>query len=277
MLNTEDQRDWLLELLAWWAGQITPSQLAEHWQVSRQHASQLLKRYISAYPDNLAYDPASQTYHPTSTFQPLQINLDAHEYLNWATGLNHPQPQPVPPHLAHEILQQPRRRITPQILRPLIQALRENRRLDVDYFSLANPDDQGRNIVPHHFVHNGQRWHLRAWCEKSQIFKDFVLSRFSGQPELLDTSHVTPDQDVAWNTQITLILQPDPRLNPKQKRLLEEEYLMENGQLQLTTRACLANYLLKNLQIHPRILEGEPEAQQLVLVNKNDIKPWLFG
>ncbi|MBE0508447.1 MAG: WYL domain-containing protein, partial [Marinospirillum sp.] len=134
-----------------------------------------------------------------------------------------------------------------------------------------------RIIVPHHFVNNGQRWHLRAWCEKSHDYRDFVLSRFRGEPDLMERSDKGVAQDIAWNTQVTLLLQADPRLTPAQREVIEQDYLMQNGQLQITTRACHINYLLKGLQIHPHMLEGEPEAQQLIIVNKSDIQEWLFG
>ena len=276
-MNSAEHRYWLLELLAYWEGRVTPRQLSEHWQVSRQHASTQLQDYLQAHPDSLDYHPSSKNYQPTSNFQPQHLSGDVTEYLEWATRQTLPPSKDSHGQLPHEILQHPTRRVTPRIMRPLVQALRENRRLDVDYISLTHPDDQGRIIVPHHFVNTGQRWHLRAWCEKSKGFRDFVLSRFRGTPELMDTSNITLDQDKAWNTQLTLILEPDPRLTQLQKQVLEEDYAMNNGQLHITTRACLANYLLKNLQVHPRILEGEPEAQQLVIVNKDDIKPWLFG
>ncbi|SFB97036.1 Predicted DNA-binding transcriptional regulator YafY, contains an HTH and WYL domains [Marinospirillum celere] len=276
-MNSAEHRFWQLELIAYWEGKVTPRQLADHWQVSRQHASNQLQDYLQKHPDSLSYHPSSKNYQPTTSFQPQHLSGDVTEYLEWATRQTLPPSKDSPGHLPHETLQHPPRQITPQIMRPLVQAIRENRRLDVDYISLTHPDNQGRILVPHHFVNTGQRWHLRAWCEKSQTFKDFVLSRFRGEPELMDTSAITPDQDKGWNTQLTLILEPDPRLTQLQKQVLEEDYAMHNGQLHIKTRACLANYLLKNLQVHPRILEGEPEAQQLIIVNKDDIKPWLFG
>src|SRR5690625_5587511 len=70
-------------------------------------------------------------------------------------------------------------------MRGLVTAIRTQQRLEVDYVSLSNPNRQGRIIVPHTFVSTGLRWHLRAWCEKSQSYRDFVLSRFRGEPELL--------------------------------------------------------------------------------------------
>ena len=279
MDHQDTQREWLLELLAWWEGEISPGQLAKYWQVSRQYASQQIKRYYQQNPGSLEYHSQNKCHYATDAFEPRHLTRQVNEYLDWATLRAQPQRliTATNHNLPHEYLQHPPRHTTPEIIRPLVKAMRNNYRLDVDYISLSHPDDQGRIIVPHHFVHTGQRWHLRAWCEKSQAFRDFVLSRFRGKPELLDKSDKTAAQDEHWNIQVTLHLKPDPRLTPEQQQVLAEDYQMQNGELHITTRGCLVNYLLKNLQLHPHIVESEPQAQQLVIVNKDDIKPWLFG
>lgn len=51
---------------------------------------------------------------------------------------------------------------------------------------------------------------------------------------------------------------------------------MHNGQLPLTTRAALAQYLLQQMQVNVKTLDAIPEAQQLELFNLHDVKPWLF-
>ena len=37
-------------------------------------------------------------------------------------------------------------------------------------------------------IYTGMRWHVRAYCEKRGDYLDFVMSRFRGVPELLDSS-----------------------------------------------------------------------------------------
>ena len=155
--------------------------------------------------------------------------------------------------------------------------MRQQRRLEVDYFSVSNPDDDGRIIVPHHFVYTGLRWHLRAYCEKNGDYRDFVLSRFRGQPELLDSSPHGADQDRAWNTFVDLILKPDPRLNRAKQEALEQDYGMVKGQLTITVRAPLVQYQLQEMQVNVKMLDGTPEAQQLVLANADELRPWLFN
>ena len=51
-----------------------------------------------------------------------------------------------------------------------------------------HPNVEIRLIAPHTLVYTGMRWHVRAYCEKNGQYRDFVLSRLRGEPELLDAS-----------------------------------------------------------------------------------------
>lgn len=96
----------------------------------------------------------------------------------------------------------------------------------------------------------GTRFHVRGYCEKSQGFRDLVLSRFRGEAEIEGPSPHSIDKDEAWQTSVTLILSPDPRLSPAQRDVLANDYQMENGTLHIKTRAALADYLLRNAGEH---------------------------
>lgn len=273
MSNKYNPLYWLIELLAWWEGSVQPSQLAVYWQCSRQHASNKLGDYRREYPLALDYDEARKTYHPADSFIPAHITCEASEYLNWLTGYSSVTQQ----QLATLTLQPPPRHITPQLMRPLVQALREGRRIDVEYGSMSRPGCNGRIIAPHHLVKTNTRWHIRAWCEEKSRFLDFVLSRFHGVPDLLDKSNHTAAEDNDWNTEVDIILAADPRLSPEIQHTIQQDYGMDNGQLIVRSRACMVNYTLQGLNLDPRKLEAQAEAQQVVIVNLNDIKPWLFG
>ncbi|MBB3062820.1 WYL domain-containing protein [Microbulbifer rhizosphaerae] len=278
MDEIQQRRFWLIELIAYWEGRLTTTHLCEFFGISRPYASSEINRYREAHPHNLLeYRHSDKANVPSPDFQRHYIGTDVAEYLNWMAGLS-ARSLPTRPscQLPNLVLRHPARNVTPQLMRPLVKAIREQRRVEVDYGSIANPDREGRIIAPHTFVNTGLRWHLRAWCEKNQQYRDFVLSRFHGEPELLDKSPRSAKGDTAWNTQITLILQPDLRLSAEQKAVLEHDYNMEGGQLRLQTRAALASYLLKEMQVNTKMLDGRPEAQQLVLVNYEDVKEWLF-
>jgi predicted DNA-binding transcriptional regulator YafY len=275
MLKTDtDRRAWLIELISYWEGGINATGLAALCGIGRQQATKDLSAYRERFSTNLSYSPSLKTFQPTSHFICGLISGDVAEYLDWVSGQR--APTTAGSVLPYQCLRHPPRKVAAPLMRKLIQAIREQRRIEVDYVSLSNPDHEGRVIVPHTFVNAGLRWHLRAWCEKSRDYRDFVLSRFRGEAELLDLSFQGVGQDVAWQTQIELILAPDPRLSPAKRNVIEQDYAMANGGLQLSTRAALANYLLQEMQVNYKMLDGTPEAQQLILVNLDEVRQWLF-
>ena len=51
---------------------------------------------------------------------------------------------------------------------------------------------------------------------------------------------------------------------------------MVDGRLVVKARGALVKYTLDDLQIKTKMLEADPQAQQLVCVNYSDIKQWLY-
>ena len=150
-------------------------------------------------------------------------------------------------------------------------------RLEVEYVSLANPAPEGRLIAPHTLVYTGMRWHVRAYCEKNNQYRDFVLSRLRGQPELDGNSENGIDGDEVWNNEVTVIIEPDSRLTAAQKAIIEADFGMQNGQLLIPTRRALVKYVLQRYQIDPTKMEPRPEAQQIVVKNLTELEPWLYN
>lgn len=274
--NVSDPRHFFIELIAYWEGKVNANNIASQFNLSRQQCSAALQQYQQLAPLNLEYNASLKAYIPNDNFRLHFISGDVLEYLQWVhTGQVKLNPS-FTPSLSNLSLALPPRKVSPIIMRAIVSAIREQKRIEVDYVSLNNPNREGRVIAPHSFINTGMRWHLRAWCEKSAQYRDFVLSRFRGEPELLNKTSHTAEQDTAWNTQVKILLQPDPRLLPEKREVLENDYQMQNGQLEIMTKGCLVNYLLRELQINTKMLDGTPEAQQLVCVNLADIKAWLF-
>ncbi|MBZ9609997.1 WYL domain-containing protein [Rheinheimera maricola] len=270
----QDKRLWFIELIAWWEGRIASSHLIRQFGISRTQAQNDITYYQSLLPNNLQYHASHKGFLPQQGFVQAYISGDVVEYLNW---ISHQDAiTDVSTALPYTTLALPKRQVSADIIRVLVSAIRQQRRVEVDYVSVTNPDRQGRIIVPHHFVSTGLRWHLRAFCEKSQQYRDFVLSRFRGVPDLLNKTTISAKQDTGWHTQLALTFTPDPRLSPAQQDVIAHDYQMQHGQLTLQTRACLAQYLLQEMQVNIRDINISPEAQQLVLSNIDTVKPWLF-
>jgi predicted DNA-binding transcriptional regulator YafY len=267
----------IIELLSYWQGLVNTTQLIQHFSVSRTQAQKYFKSYQADYPDNLIYDNSLKGFRPSETFTSHYISSNVDEYLDWLNNNGELTAPMKNSPFTNATLSLPVRKVLPQIMRGLISAIKYQKRLEVDYVSLANPNGEGRIIQPHIFVKTGLRWHLRAYDEKNQQFRDFVLSRFRGQPEILDSATHNATLDIAWNSNIEMIFSPDSRLSPEQKNVIEQDYQMQDGKLVTTTRAALAQYLLQDMQVNIKFHDAIPEAQQLILVNLNDIKQWLFN
>ncbi|MGP5440843.1 WYL domain-containing protein [Pseudomonas helleri] len=271
----------LIETVAWWEGRLTTVHLIQSFGISRQQASKDINTYITEHaPRNLTYDKQLKGYVPSKHFKPLFIDDSASAYLHLLYQNNERAPHIEGLALAYahtKVLEVPDRTIRAEILRPLLKACRENMRLEVEYVSLANPAPEGRLIAPHTLVYTGMRWHVRAYCEKNNQYRDFVLSRLRGQPELEGISENGIDGDEVWNNEVTVIIEPDSRLTAAQKAIIEADFGMQNGQLLIPTRRALVKYVLQRYQIDPTKMEPRPEAQQIVVKNLTELEPWLYN
>lgn len=160
-----------------------------------------------------------------------------------------------------------------------MQATQTRSRLEVFYRSLSRPDGEERIIAPHTLVYSGQRWHVRAWCEKRRAFRDFVLTRMAPGAELLGEALESADPvlDANWQNQILVRLGPNPGLSPEQQRLVALDYGMDREQeLKVPVRRALAHYLLQSLNVSWGGGSSAKE-QPLVLVNPEDVEPYVFA
>lgn len=270
--DLSSQRMFFIELLAWWKGRITNKDLQTQFQISRQQAYNDLKNYCESSPNNLIQDEPG--YVPSEIFKANFINNDPSQFLHWfGSGLLEVQ-STYSPYL--ESLSLPPSNIRVDVIRALVNAIEHKQQIEAGYVSLSHPENDGRIFHPHILVNTGLRWHVRGYCEKSQAYRDLVLSRFREGTEVLEDSAISNSQDIAWHTYIDIILEPDPRLSPMQKSVLAHDYQLTQGQLIINTRAALANYLLQQMQVKTKMLDGTPEAQRWILVNQDDIKTWLY-
>lgn len=276
------QRYRLIETVAWWEGRLTTGHLMQSFGISRQQASKDINSYLNDYaPKNLDYDKRLKGYVPSKGFQPLFIDDNASAYLHLLNQNHERAPHIAGLALAYahtEVLNVPDRSVRPEVLRPLLRACREGLRMECEYVSFKTPEAETRLIVPHTLVYTGMRWHARAYCEKNREHRDFVLSRFRGIPDVLEgKSEFGRDQDEGWNTAVDVIIEPDSRLSPEQKAFLEYEYGMQDGQLRVPSRGALVQYVLQRYQIDPHKIQSKASAQQIVVVNLEELRPWLYS
>jgi len=270
----------LIETVAWWEGRLTTGHLIQSFGISRQQASKDINTYVTEHaPKNLTYDKQIKGYVPSKQFKPLFIDDSASAYLHLLNQTHSRAPHVEGLALAYAhtmVLEVPDRTIRPEVLRPLLKACRDSEVIEVEYVSLANPTPETRLIAPHTLIYTGMRWHVRAYCEKNRQYRDFVLSRLRGQPDFVRKTENRIGEDEDWNTEVAVIIEPDSRLKPEQKVIIEADFGMQEGVLVIPTRRALVKYVLQRFQIDPKKLDPKAAAQQIVVKNLDELKPWLY-
>jgi hypothetical protein len=265
----QSQRLRFIELMCLWEGVINTKVICAHFGIGRQQASKDLKIYRETVaPQNLSYNGKTKRYEATPQFVCKITDGGFSEYLHFASTSENQN-------ITHA-LPLPEFTVPPAIFRLIKQACRDNLRLEVDYRSVNAPDKSGRIIVPHAIAHSGTRWHVRAFCEKNQDFRDFVLSRFKSDIDILGDSDVDAHNDIAWHTWVTASIVPDQRLTPAQQQVVADDYGMTDMRLNIEVRASLLPYLLQMLRIDGHTIHADPKAQQVIVSNLSELKRWLF-
>lgn len=269
----------LIEVIALWEGRLTTNHLQRAFGIGRQQASKDINHYLAEYaPGNLIYDRSLKGYRPSEQFNPVFTRGEADEYLQMMHAredLSCAFEALDVRELNTEVLRPPSRDLRPAVLSPILQACREGLRVEIQYASLSHPDPEYRVIQPHTVVHNGMRWHVRAWCEKSSEYRDFVLSRIQDKPEITLQGSKSQDQDIAWQERLTLEITPDPRLSATQQAVIARDYGMIKNLLSIECRAAMANYVIQSLRLDTP-MKRDPKAQQIVLRNHEEIRSWLW-
>lgn len=270
----------LIEIIAFWEGRLTTNHLTASYGISRQQASKAINDYNKRIaPGNLTYDASIKGFRASDSFQPRFSQGIPDEYLyltsNTVSANALQKTMSLKP-TSCEVLQAPLRSLDPAVVRAIVQACQDQTRLEVEYVSLTNPNSESRVIAPHTLVHNGTRWHVRAYCEKNGDFRDFVLSRFRSVPDMVSEADKSQQDDADWNTWVDILIKPDPRMKKEQCNVIEREYGMTKGALCVHTRGPLVKYHLQLMQIDDKMLRGKGASQQIIVENLDDLERWLF-
>ncbi|NMT63481.1 WYL domain-containing protein [Marinobacter orientalis] len=274
----------LLEVVAQWEGRVTTEHLQRAFGInSRTTASHILKDYLKDVPGNLKHSVSYRGYVPNADFRPRYSRGELGEYLSLMTRHNTLNPSfaglkdlPAPT----ESLSLPHRAVSTDVVRQVVQATQARSRLEVVYRSLSTPEGEDRIIAPHTLVYSGLRWHVRAWCEKHRNFRDFVLTRMNPGAELIGEAltDADPSQDYNWQNHIVLRLAPNSGLTAAQQRMVALDYGMGNDhELKVPVRCALAHYLMQSLNIFWSSEKCEPREQPLVVINREEVEPFVFG
>ncbi len=279
------QRLKFIEIMSWYAGVVTRSDLARAFGMSDPAATKDIKLYNELAPGNLGYSQAVFGFVPTERFSPMFANLEPAAVLpvfaaNEAT-MGGPYGDTLIYGLAVESLPLPARLPDRHVLAQITRAMRGCRKLKVSYRSLSGREGSNQRILePHNLVNTGTRWHVRAYSEETYDFRDFVLSRFAGAECQIEPAESSVLYDEDWVETLLLKLGPHRMLDPQKRESLLVDYGAVDGVIEIEVRRALLGYVLQRLNVDTS-LEGtmNPAAYPLMLLNRDDIEPfaaWVF-
>ncbi|PSN06821.1 WYL domain-containing protein [Siccibacter turicensis] len=263
----QDRRLEFIDFRLMWEGRLNRADITAFFRISVPQASLDLAKYQEIAPENAYYDRNQKSYIANASFKPVFATFESNHYLNELIGLETGILSPsesfigwVPPVAS---LPLPTRKVQPETLLDLIMAIKNQRALVVDYRAMRD-EPSIRTLFPTAFAHDGHRWHVRAYCFNSEMYKDFVLGRFFDIVESISPSSEVP-VDTEWETFIDVVIGPNPDFSMNKKMIIESDYQMDNGEAKIRIRKSQYFYLKRRLNLNEN---GEPvnESQQIVLL-----------
>jgi len=263
-----------IELRLFWEGLVNRHDLAETFGISSQQASADFARYLEIAPSNAIYDRSAKGYVRGSAFSPKLSPPDASRYLAHLrlvgdgvldAGMSELSCLPE-----FDVVPGPARKIDAHVLQAIVAAIRDANEVAVSYQSMSRPEPEQRWIGPHALAWDGFRWHARAWCSRTDSFKDFVLARMTG-PCRTRPGGGDPMSDRGWHNRVRVIIGPHPGLSEGQRKAVEADYSMTGGISVIDVRACFLWYFLKRFGLEADAASKRPQDQHVVLLNRDDV------
>lgn len=249
-----------IERRLYWFGRFNRREIGERFGMSASAQTMDMNIYKELAGSTVVYDRYTKAYHPTSQFKPL---LTVPEDEDFTALLLEGDLQGGVPGGRALITPSPLRAAEGNIVREIMQAIDQKFSVEVLYVSMSRPAPIWREITPHAMGSDGQRWHVRAFCHKSECYKDFVLGRFMEIGER-GKARGNPQDDKEWHEFVDIVIVPDPRLQDGAKLAIEKDFRMKEGQTTLRVRKALKWYVAKHWNLDDEPFE-DAKRQQIVL------------
>lgn len=279
------QRLEYIEIMAYYTGIVTRSDVAKTFGISDAAATKDLTLYGKIAPDNLIYKHNVFGFTPGPSFKEVFADCSPNVVLPLIAGNLSSSGNTTTDHQIYGVpvntLPLPSRLPSKDILAQVIRATHQHKKLRIMYNSLSDRDsNHSRIIEPHSLIDTGLRWHIRAYSEDTFDFRDFVLSRIVEANMLDEDAESSPAYDDDWVENVTLKLAPHPNLSRQKHRGLILDYGTADGKIELNVKRALVGYTLQKLSVDTTVDHSlNPDAYHLVIVNRDEIEPyagWAF-
>ena len=283
------QRLQYIEVMAFYSGVVTRSDVAKAFGISDAAATKDLKLYGDLAPSNLVYNHSVFGFVPSPSFSAVFADLAPAAALPTIAAnlsvVGGPYGKSSIYGIATEALPLPARLPSPQVVAQITRAICGRKKLRVSYRSLSERQTQDQRMIePHALVNSGIRWHVRAYNQDTYDFRDFVLSRFTQAECLMEPAESSVQYDDDWVEMVSLKLAPHAKLEAQKRQSLLLDYGVDapdEALIEVQVRRALIAYLLQHLGVDTtQDRSMNPNIYQLMLLNRDEIEPfasWAFS
>jgi len=263
-----------IESRLYWEGWVRRGNIEDFFQISTPQATKDIKEYKEKAPDNIIYDSVGKMYVASKSFKPVFEEPSSEDYLNRLlhlkikTKTNQFFYGTITNYAA---IPRIRRFVDTEVLRSLTTAINHRMSINIIYQSMSKESPTSRWVSPHSLAHDGNRWHIRAFCHEKQHFSDFNLSRILQVIELRK-NNISYNLDYLWSTDVPLEIEPNPSLTGGKRACIELDYEMKDGKKEFKIPAAFYYYIKVSYGFDINRDDEDGRKQQIILRNKKEVE-----
>ncbi|WP_163336014.1 WYL domain-containing protein [Desulfopila sp. IMCC35008] len=269
-----------IEAALLWKGRVNRKDLKELFGIGEIQAAKDFSKYHELFPNNMVYDRIIKSHIPSDRFKPKVLKGTAEEFFRLLQSVPPSRPDATIVLLntlpSVEIVCPGERSYENKTLQIINQAICDRLKVVAQYQSMSTEVEADLILSPHALVYNGFRWHIRAYSEKHEDYRDFLLARIRSILPTQDIADQDARSDSLWNEMVDIIILPHPGLSASQSRVIEGDYGMVDGAYKHTTRGALVGYFLQLMKVGIGDKEREARVQQIILGNREELSPYIF-
>jgi hypothetical protein len=263
----------IIETIAYWERVLNANILKQFLGLTWNMAIKELAFYREKHPNTFDYNGSLRVFLTKKGFKPTYISTDWELYNDHLIKYSSLYNESIWNQSSVELLSNSLNKVSPDIFHGVSQAIKNRKIIKVKYCSMQNPKGLTRLIHPHAIAFNGRRWHLRAYSETHDEYRDFNLSRLKSV--LVDAlSSEDPLKDKAWHETKILCLDAHPSLSFDQRKLVLSDYDREEP-FKVEIRAAMVKYFVKHHDISISD-EDDKNSNPLMLMNAEELKEYLI-
>lgn len=264
-----DHRLRIMEGVLVWEGEIGNARVRDLFGLQVVQSSRLLAEFRQRMEGQIVEDPRSKTFKPASQgCIGSDVSLAEYAQMTHLNELGNPSVIDARYDLTT---------VSPAIFSVIRKAATKGTGVSIQYASMAHPSFEVRSVFPHSIVLVGRRWHVRAWCEKRQQFRDFNLGRIRSAEALPLSAPHAQSADIYWQRMAEIRLAAHRALSLEQQIIVQHECLNSAKEKSIQVRACLAAYVIQDLRAAMSLENERPPEFQLEILNADELRPLLFS